>query len=231
MLIIEHPKCGRIWLYNILKEIEGLAPSISHAGSAAINRKDNIDHISPDDYINSKNVHNVEKWAKWHNSQQKVFLYRDPRDVMTSFYFWVKNRVRKNKIDVKCAVDIPTFLRSIYGIEYLLKFYQMWGEYKAVMYLSYEEMSIDTYSSIISVLKFIGHRIDKAEIIDAIEMNSFENMRKMELKKNPRQSEDKPERLHVRKGIVGDHVNHMSTEDIEYCNKMMEKYPSRFLNG
>jgi len=203
ILIIEHPKCGRNWLKNIFTDIGIDDVRMSHVGSAAIRRKFDNEILLPEEFFKNRRKLN------------KLFLYREPKDVMISFYYQVRDKCNKSKIDYSTTKNISTFIKSIYGIEYLLKYYQVWEEYidnNNVQIISYEELLKDTFGSIKNICENISFLIDYDIIKEAISKNSFEKMRN-----------DKK-----RKGIIGDYKNHMSDNDIKFCNKMIEKYPSRF---
>lgn len=223
VLIVEHPKCGRHWLDNLLTYSGNIGTVLSHAGSAAIKRS-NKNPMKPMEYFNS-----IDPRAGW--KRKKIFLYRDPRDVMVSFYYQVKYRCDSSKVDISLAEDIHTFIKSKYGIEYLLKFYQVWENYTdkfGIMFLSYKDLHNDTLSSIKRVFEFLKHPINEEKILESIEYNSFENTRQREIERNPDWNK---KRYHARKGKVKGYLDYLNKEDLIYCSKMMEKYPSRFLNG
>lgn len=220
VVIIEHPKCGRFWLNNILLDLDGVTPIMSHADTAGT-RRTNKPPLDPRDFYDSLN-------PGVYGQKKKVFLYRDPRDVMVSFYYWVKYRMRKN-VHKPSARNMSVFLRSKYGIKYLLMFYQLWAEYEdkyGMMFLSYEDMHKDISSCIKEVLEFLEVPVNEKQLSKAIERNSFKNMRKRELKKR---GASHNQSLHARSGKVGDHVNHMSMKDIAYCNEMMINHPSKLI--
>lgn len=221
VLIIEHPKCGRVWLRNILRDINPsinlIEAQMNHAYSAAIHRKGQPP-MDPAEWYAS--IH-----PRIRNTYRRIFLYRDPKDVMISFYYWLK---RKKNIG-----DISQFIKSIYGMEYLLRFYQVWCAYsesdggKDIIFVSYESMIDDTFSSINNILTSLGLSVDADLVERAIERNVFERMRKREIGRRGNKTE---QHLHTRRGKVGDYRNHMSPEDIEYCNTLTDKYPSRIAN-
>lgn len=221
VLIVEHPKCGRHWLENLLMYSGNIGTSLSHAGSAAIRRKDK-NPMTPIQYFNS-----IGPKTGW--KRKKIFLYRNPKDVMVSFYYQVKYRCHPTKVNLLLAKDISTFIRSKYGIEYLLKFYQLWENFTdefGIMFLSYENLHEDTFSSIKRVLEFVEHEINEEKIKFSIEFNNFENTRKREEERHPNWNKSK---YHTREGKVKGYKNYMNEDDINYCNEMMEKYPSRLL--
>jgi hypothetical protein len=221
ILLIEHPKCGRLWVQNLLQTIdERIRVDMTHAKSAGVNRTYERP-VTPAEYFDS--LHETIGYKK----RKKIFLYRDPRDVMVSFYHQIKYKCMRPKVDVTLAIDIPTFIRSIYGIEYLLKFYQLWENYDAI-HVSYEDLRKDTLSTLKNILNYVGFLIDEEKILYSIEYNSFERTRDREMEEKPSFHNHQ---YHAREGKVGGYENYMSNEDIEYCNSMIKKYPSKFVKG
>ena len=138
--------------------------------------------------------------------------------------------------------EISEFVRSdYYGAQKILSFYQNWYINKELpkqfLFITYEDLHANTEKVLEQVLKFIGiDEPDKNFIKDAIEMSSFENLKKAE-KDNKFNNEilapadqKEPENYKVRKGKVNNYYEYLSEEDIQYIDKQLEIYANPFVS-
>jgi hypothetical protein len=158
-----------------------------------------------------------------------LLLVRDPRDVVVSCFFQATRR--KSRFEG----DISSFIRTdTHGIRKIIHFYNIWDKNRSIpksfSLLRYEDMHHKPHASLRTALHFLG--VDDAtdeEIQEAVEFAAFEKMQKMESDDNlgnkklrPGNKRD-PESFKVRKGKIGGYEDYLSTDDIKYCNDMMEK--------
>jgi hypothetical protein len=215
-MIMEHPKCGRTWLNALLRtsvskeydiDLSGKTSLVmlNHDGQALKNRKD--------DYIRS---------GKYDDNKSIIFLVRDPRDVMVSFYFAVK---RPYRVHLFPYGNISEFIRSKFGIEHMMKFLNDWSvilsNKKDSMWISYENMQADTMSVLTDCLGFIGIDVSVKSMRFAIEKCSFDKMQKDEMKQSEVANR---EQLQIRRGKIGGYVDYLKSNDIDYINHMMRQY-------
>jgi FkbM family methyltransferase len=165
-----------------------------------------------------------------------IYVYRDPRDVSVSYYFYLKAKgsIPEDTDFEKFVIDYFLTGKTYFGnwkehIDYWLSFK---GD---VLYISYEELLANPYRNLARVLKFSGIQIDKQRVVKACEKSSFEKMRADE-KENRKASEEHQTILDekfkfTRKGKVGDWFSYYSNKllklvDAEYL-KQIEKlhYP------
>lgn len=140
-----------------------------------------------------------------------IYIVRDPRDVAVSYYeFQLKRRV----ISDACTIEdfMPIFLES--GIEPKLG---SWGDHvlswlatrqgrSNFLLLRYEDMKQRTQEEATRIAEFLGFDSSSERVARAVELSSFDRMRKLESeqsgqwKETRKTRQDKP---FVRKGVVG----------------------------
>lgn len=140
-----------------------------------------------------------------------IYIVRDPRDVAVSYYeFQLKRRVISEVLSLEDF--IPIFLES--GIEPKLG---TWGDHvlswlatrqgrSNFLLLRYEDMKQRTQEEATKIADFLGFDSSPEHIARAVDLSSFERMRKLETeqsgqwKETRKTRQDKP---FVRKGVVG----------------------------
>lgn len=159
-----------------------------------------------------------------------IFLVRDPRDTVVSAYHDAMNR---DKIFDK---GISQFIRDPhFGIEKVLRFHQLCFKNQPLVekstILSYEALQRDTSGEMLKAIQLLNWKVSDQELQQAIEFNSFQNMKKMEetgdVKKtytyalSPGNSQNSNS-FKVRKGQIGGYKEELNDEDIQFCNNMMK---------
>jgi Sulfotransferase domain len=244
-VIISYPKCGRTWLRVMLGKV------IEHhfnLGALNLSNLELLDIIVNMDekltLLNSKIPrirfkHEDEPHRKTPQQltldksslkyNKIIFMVRDPRDVIVSAYFYFSKRDNFYNIEAK---DLSSYLRSSVGsFDTLLTYYNIWADQKNILQdflvLKYEDIHLNPDQELRKVLDFIGLENVSDELIHlAVEFSSFHNMRKLEEKGIVSNhltgfNKNDVESYHVRKGKVGDYINYLLPEDIEYLNQRM----------
>ncbi|OYX66188.1 MAG: hypothetical protein B7Y88_04635 [Sphingomonadales bacterium 32-64-17] len=233
--VLSYPKSGRTWFRTMfgsmacaqfglkvdnpmeLQHFWKLSPGIPNIG------------FTHDDYPNLKFGRDVE-WNKSFYRRKKVLLLtRDPRDVLVSYYFDAKNRMKV----IDC--DISTYLRCEKGsIDAIVAFYNAWAQARSVprdfLWITYEDMQSDPRKVIRDSAKFFGLPDPSAELVDEIvEKGSFRNMRKAELQDSFKHERlrpadpNNPESFKVRRGKVGGYVDYLTAEDIAFVDDYIDR--------
>lgn len=139
-----------------------------------------------------------------------VFLYRDPRDLMVSYYFWTKKLGHSGHSIPGLVKDVSVFMDSDDPFTSMMEF---WGEHirrylpwmfvsDLVLPISFEDLRFDTVETLKKVNKFFGGE-------------PFGSPEAMSARMNP------PTSPTFRLGIVGDWVNHFEEHHIEAFNKTL----------
>jgi hypothetical protein len=254
--LLSYPKCGRTWLTlqvgraiqqhfglsvpNLLK-LSQMADACPDVPSIRVTHDRAPHRKRPDELPALKNEYAGRK---------VVFMVRDPRDVIVSYYFhktkrekartfWFFQRKRR-ETHSPFTGSLSEFLRvEIGGFDTLLRYYNIWAESKQLtdgfLLVRYEDMHEDPERELRRVVDFLGlAAITDDEVRAAVEFAAFDNMRKMEAaegtgsyKLAPADRSDE-ESFKVRKGKVGGYVEYLSADDIEFLNHKMAQTLSDF---
>lgn len=228
-------KSGRTWLRVLINKYLSLAhdipfsladlgkhethiPSIlytheiwEHYSKATVSQRLLGKYIVPDSMLKSKKI---------------VLLYRDPRDVLVSLFFHMRKRS-----ELTAEKQIADFIfNKHHGIQQIVKVMNQWRErlkeHPDIFWIAYEELKSDTLGRLTALLKFLNFGVlDEGIARQAVAFAEFESMKKMEAKGTfgtkilkPGDPLD-PDSFKVRKGKVGDYVNHFSGEDLILLNR------------
>jgi Sulfotransferase domain len=155
---------------------------------------------------------------------------RDPRDTSVSNYYETTRRLQLY------SGSMSEFLRDPrYGIEKCARFNLMWAETARrrddMIIISYEAMHEDAANCLNAILNFFGCPRTDQKVRAAVQRNRFDAMQTREIAgeieprykgrlgaKNP----NDPQSLKCRRGCVGGHRYELSSEDIAYCDAILE---------
>ena len=173
------------------------------------------------------------------HAKKVIFLARDPRDVIVSSYFEMKNRGRlfgDNPYEQHRSTFEGSLPEFIYqrrgGFDTLLTYYNIWAQNRHLpqdfLLVRYEDIKADPGGELRRVLDFLGlQAIAQATIDEAVSYASFENMRKMEAEARFQSGMLKPanqtdqESYKTRKGKTRGYVEYLSPAEIESLNQKM----------
>ena len=234
--VLSYPKSGRTWLRTMLGSMVCAQYGLKVENPMELQHfwklSSGIPNIgfTHDDSPNLKFGHEVEEDKSRYRNKRVLLLTRDPRDVLVSYYFDAKNRMKV----IDC--DISTFIHEEKGsVDAIVAFYNAWAEARYVprdfLWVSYEEMHADPRQVIRSTAKFLGlPDPDETLLQEIVEKASFRNMRKAELhdsfgheRLRPADPHN-PESFKVRRGKVGGYVDYLSSEDIAYVDAYIDRH-------
>jgi Sulfotransferase domain len=251
--LISYPKCGRTWLrlmigkaivshYNLPATEDNLFihwkkrlhPEVPHI---TVVHEDRPMLKTPDELINTK--------ERYHD-KRVIFLARDPRDVVISSFFEMKNRgllFGENPYETRKPVFDGSLTEFIHrqqgGFETILRYYNIWAENRNVprdfLLVRYEDLKANPQKSFRRVIDFLGLQcITEQTLAEAVEFASFDNMHRMEQQGifasrilNPAESDNRNS-YKTRKGKVKGFLDYLNPEEIEYLNHQMQEYLSPF---
>jgi hypothetical protein len=170
----------------------------------------------------------------WRFGGKLVFLHRDPLDTLVSNYFHVTRRCKFTP-DWRDR-SMSDFVRSRLGIVRIMDFNTAWLRAlrtRSATIITYELMREDPGAVLGLLLRSFDRTVDDEMIQRAVATGSFDTMRKQEVagkeyygvRLNPRDASD-PETYKVRRGIVGGYRDYLSSDDVEYCRKVIGRYPA-----
>lgn len=165
-------------------------------------------------------------------NKRVIFLIRDPRDVVVSYYYEV---TRRASVWPDHVSSIHSFVRDgCFGIPRIVEFMNLVMRNRQriprLRIISYEELQRDTAAKLGELLAFTGVRGVQEEVVRlCVKSCSFENMRGMEAKgliahdsMRPGDASD-PQSYKVREGRVGGHRGYLLADDLDYVNAYIRR--------
>ena len=236
--IISFPKCGRTWLrilmghyltqhyrlptdnYLRIQDYHQLDPRVPRIEVA---HDDKPHKRRSEELVHSKNLYRRDK---------VVFLVRDPRDVLVSWFYARKYREKGEKY----PGTIHDFITEEHGsLASIVEYFNIWwaerDKPKSFLLLRYEDLHARPEQTLKKVLDFLGvPNLDDALIAAAVEFASFDNMRQLEEHdafnmRTLRPENKADERSYkTRKGIVGDYKNVLSEADHDFVEAYIKDH-------
>ncbi len=177
-----------------------------------------------------------------------LLVARDPRDVMVSLFFHLKKRAGTFEGDLPALLRHPVFgVRRMVAI--MNRWLEEWTPATRLHLLRYEDARRDPARAFSAALRFLLPTValDAPALERAVEIASFENMRRLEagtegakgtelvtdLNKEalrPKNADD-PDSYKVRRGKVGGYTDYLGAPDIAYLNRALETLDSRYGYG
>jgi len=233
---ISFPKSGRTWVKVLI------AKAFSQKYHAAMNvrflyKMSNHDNHIPKihfTHIGALNLIDILEFTKKYYRKKILFVVRDPRDTVVSYFYQIKNRERKFK------GNISEFIRhEQYGIRTLIQFMNTWNKnkdrFKDFLIVRYEDLHENPGAELEKILGFLDVKADEQIIRTAVEFAKFENMKRMEQKNKFNWAAMRPvntkdaNSYKVRKGKIGSYREELSLADVKYIDSELMNLDSGFL--
>jgi hypothetical protein len=174
-------------------------------------------------------------------TKKVIFLARDPRDVIVSSYFEMKNRGRlfgENPHERRQAVfdgSLSEFIqRPVGSFDTLLAYYNIWARNRTTpagfLLVRYEDLKADAHAELRRIMDFLGlQAVGDDAIRQAVEFASFENMRKMEAGGSVQHNMLNPanpanlETYKTRKGKVKGYLEYLSAAEVQTLDRKLSE--------
>jgi hypothetical protein len=214
-VIVSYPKSGRTWLRVMLDEL-GVPFECDHDGAATERPFEQLTLCRKKMY-----------WEK-----HVVFMLRDPRDTVVSFYF--QRTLRSDRY----VGSMGDFIRDpSQGLERIIVYNLTWlelgADLPAFLPITYEEMSASPIAVLRGIVKFLGVEFPDAEIERVSSNNTFEKMQKREAAGEyiepygrmlrPGRPND-TESYKVRRGKIEGYADYLAAKDVAYCDDILGRY-------
>ena len=174
-----------------------------------------------------------------------LLVARDPRDVMVSLFFHLQKR------SATFQGDLPALLRHpVFGVGRVVtimnRWLDEWRGHPRLHLLRYEDARRDPAAVFADALRFLlaNSALDTGALRRAVDIASFENMRRLEagdagapgsdlvgdLNKEALRPKDAgdPDSYKVRRGKVGGYADYLSQADVEYLDRALERLDPRY---
>ena len=215
--LLEYPKCGGTWVRNMMQTYLGGKPYL-------------VNHLLKPKTV----IHLHRKYSD--RFSYPIVLFRDPRDVYVSYYFYEKSLAEKNK---KLAINryisfgkeknkqkefadyLAVKLTKLTDPYFTyMQFIESWLGRKDVCYVYYEGFHKSPKEELMKIIEFLNVGIEKDKLEHAIDYNNFENVTLRKYGKSRKKGEEESGNFQ-RKGVVGDWVNHFNKEACDIMNLHM----------
>ena len=232
-IIVAYPKCGRGWINDMLLH--------AFAFSVGIDPLDIRDHC---DLAAKMEVHRKRTFSFTHDfdphrrhylevtpregsyeDQNIVFLMRDPRDVMVSWFYYKNYRLSRGETSGDSNI-YQAFDDDVGGFEGILRFMESWRNVIArrsdIAVFRYEDFIVSPHDQLARLLDVLGLTPESPKIVDrAVAASSFDVMRRKEelglFRDFMRKVDlnDDPKRYKTRNGKIGSFRVELTPEQIE----------------
>jgi hypothetical protein len=191
-VVVSFGKSGRTWLRVLLSRVYQLQHGLHER---AVIGFDNLHYrtgvvpkimFTHDNYVKDYTGHRDTKEDFY--DKKVIFLARDPRDVAVSQYFQWKYRMKPNKKDINAypVADLAPyeFVMSDAGLPKVIEFMNLWAQeaprIREFMIVRYEDLRAAPEATLGRILEFLGTPATAAQLADAVQFASLENMKRME---------------------------------------------------
>jgi hypothetical protein len=198
IVLVSFGKSGRTWLRVMLSRLYQQIYGLPERALIGFDNFHNMNRAIPrmffthDNYIGDYTGHTDSKVDFY--GKKVVLLARDPRDVAVSQFFQWKYRMKTNKKAInqypEHGADISIFdfvMHPTAGLMKVIGFLNLWAKeapkVEDFFLLRYEDLKAHPVETLEKLVAFMGTPANDAQIRDAVEFSSYENMKKMEQKK------------------------------------------------
>ena len=244
--VVSVPKSGRTWarvfLLAYFAECERLNPGFR--APRCVYTHDRWEHETKGRFVDRLRG----KWLipRADAAAKPVLLVaRDPRDVIVSLFFHLQKRAHSYDGDLSGLLRHPTFgVRRVVAV--MNGWLAEWNRPGSLHLLRYEDAKLDPHRSFAEALRFLQPDLepDPRALAHAVEVSSFENMRRLEkgdaqaagstvvatLQEEALRPADANDvdSYKVRRGKVGGYVDYLSAEDMAFLDEEVARLDERF---
>lgn len=253
LIIIAHPKSGNTWLKVMLTRLHAQRHGIPESDFARYPALADANPAIPS-FAATNGWYSYERavgdrlqpGAQDPELRQKpvVLLARNPLDIAVSWYFQFTKRQSDHKQELINAglshpvdrrnIEMWTFIReSELGLPSLIAFLNYWDAALDALphslLTSYEELRADPAGVLRKITRLMGDAFSEAEIADAVDFASFDNLRKLESEGffrsgglTLRNAKD-PESFKVRRAKVGGYRDYFDADRLQELESLVQR--------
>lgn len=235
--IIEYPRSGGNWLLKMLsayfkipfRDLDRTPETyfgnflLKYFNIPPLARFNSRIGLNLTNYIEKTHVFKKINFSK---EKKLIYLIRDPRDVMISYYHFEKFFLRdvlKKQTEFQFNDGLSIYEEITDYIKYRFETesfpYNNWSDhvrealsYKNILIVKYEDLLESTTTKMIEIIKFINNDYDYDKVENIVSYHLF-NKEKSRL-----ENKKKEFSIHLRKGIIGDWKEYLNNDIIDYIN-------------
>lgn len=227
LYLVSFPKSGITWLMYLMANINLKMSGIERRATFL-----NVETLIPDIHATKQIKEEILPFPgcriiKSHSTYNPyynriIYLVRDPRDVMVSYYHFAKNLNMFNG-------DISGFIHSKeFGIELWCHHIESWfSDIIASQYINfirYEDLKVDAGSILSHIYTLLGYELPESVLDHAVKNSTFDIMKKDEEYYSRLNLTLNPEFKFVRKGKAGSYKEELTDDDIQFINNRAQKW-------
>uniref|UniRef100_F6U8N1 Sulfotransferase n=1 Tax=Ornithorhynchus anatinus TaxID=9258 RepID=F6U8N1_ORNAN len=235
IFIITYPKSGTIWTQQIVnlivfdehrngtENVDNMERVLWIEYSTA--SKDFGQRPSPRVFSSHLPYYLMPKALR--NKKGKViYVYRNPKDTMTSFYHFAKI-LGYIKPEVTMENFMERFLAGNVASGLWFDHVRGWFTHEHdfnLLFMSYEEMKKDLRNAVLKISKFLGKKLTDEEVESVVKQATFQNMINDSRANYNRIKDDIIQKqVFLRKGIIGDWKNALTVAQNEKFDKIFQE--------
>jgi alcohol sulfotransferase len=245
--VVSYGKSGRTWLRvmisRLYQQVYDLPPTalLGFGNFHFMNRDIPRIFFTHDNYIGDY-TGNTDSKRDFYGTKA-VLMVRDPRDVAVSQFFQWKYRMRPEKKTLNDyppdGTDISVYdfvMKSPAGLQKVIDFMDLWAremqQLPACCVVRYEDMLAEPVVWLKAVAQFLEIPADDAQIRDAVDYASYDNMKKMESEERfqlsggrmkPRDKSN-PNSYKVRRAKAGGYKDYFDADQIREIDAYVKKH-------
>lgn len=246
IVVVSFGKSGRTWLRVMLSRAYQLKHGLSKRDIIGFDNLNYRNRAIPkiffthDNYIQDYTGHDSSKQDFY--DKKVVLLARDPRDVAVSQFFQWKFRMKPGKKTLNAypehGSEISMFnfvMDPDGGLPKVMAFMNLWADesprLRDFLLVRYEDLKSRPHETLARLMDFMGTPATEAQIDEAVEFASYENMKKMEQQRTfwlsggrlvPKDRSN-PHSYKVRRAKVGGYRDYFEDDEVARIDTMVQE--------
>jgi hypothetical protein len=235
--LISYPKSGRTWLRLMIGaaaidylDVPPKDPTDLHRIGTMSTRFPTV-QVTHDAQSTSTSLNRIQFRSGVYSKSKVIFLCRDPRDVLASFFYSQKYRRMYERGMPEFAHPDEMVEAPLGGLPAIIRFYNVWAENlpraRGYLLVFYEDLKADPAGELRRCLDFLGLADASDENIrEGVARGELRTMRDAERQGKfqshmPPPDPDNLNTYKVRRGQVGGYVDDFSASAIERIDEMI----------
>jgi hypothetical protein len=225
IILTSYPRSGSTWVRFFLCNLI----SLSEWGGRVVDFEI-LDRTMPE--FGSSNLihpwphHTIPRIVKTHKRYLPFFrklkamqVIRDPRDVMVSYFFYLRGRQSSSQNQFSDFIRNPK-----HGLQAWFVYHKSW-ERKDKAVFRYEDLMCDDLKQFVRMVSFLEVDVPESLIQEAVMRSRFKEVKSIEIEYgNPKCEEYVDDSAFTRKGVIGEWKRYFTADDICGYQKLVSEY-------